>query len=87
MLAILEDGINCFQENLRAQDVRRSRLFQDAEAWIVELDGDWVFSFENVCEALDINPAYVRQGLLRWRENKLSKHPEPRSSQRKKMAG
>ena len=87
MLAILEDGINCFQENLRAQDVRRSRLFQDAEAWIVELDGDWVFSFENVCEALDINPAYVRQGLVRWRENKLSKHPEPRSSQRKKMAG
>ena len=87
MLAILEDGINCFQENLRAQDVRRSRLFQDAEAWIVELDGDWVFSFENVCEALDINPAYVRQGLLRWRENKLSKHPEPGSSQRKKMAG
>src|SRR2546427_4365343 len=87
MLAILEDGINCFQENLRAQDVRRSRLFQDAEAWIVELDGDWVFSFENVCEALGINPAYVRQGLLRSRENKLSKHPEPRSSQRKKMAG
>jgi hypothetical protein len=31
MLAILEDAINCFQDNLLAQDVRRSRLFHEVE--------------------------------------------------------
>jgi hypothetical protein len=69
MLAILEDAINCFQDNLLAQDVRSSRLFHEAEEWIVEADSDRVFSFDNVCEALDLNPAYLRQGLLRWMEN------------------
>src|SRR5437870_7079582 len=66
MLAILEDAIHCFQDNLLAQNVRRRQLFEEAEEWIVEVDGDWVFSFENICEALGFNPAYVRQGLLRW---------------------
>jgi hypothetical protein len=44
MLAILEDAINCFQDNLLAQDVRNSRLFHEAEEWIVEADSDGVFS-------------------------------------------
>ncbi|MGE5306289.1 MAG: hypothetical protein ACM3TN_23515 [Alphaproteobacteria bacterium] len=74
MLAILEDAINCFQNNLLAQNVRRRRLFEEAEEWIIEVDGDWVFSFENICEVLGFNPAYVHQGLLRWMENKLPKH-------------
>jgi hypothetical protein len=71
MLAILEDAIHCFQDNLFARNVRSRRLFEEAEQWIVEADGDWVFSFENICEALEFNPAYVRQGLLRWMANKL----------------
>src|SRR6185436_3968002 len=76
MLAILEDAIHCFQDNLFARNVRSRRLFEEAEQWIVEADGDWVFSFENICEALGFNPAYVRQGLLRWMANKLPKHPK-----------
>ena len=88
MLAILEDAIHCFQDNLFARNVRGRRLFEEAEEWIVEVDGDWVFSFENICEALGFNPAYVRQGLLRWMANKLPKHPKGASSwEGKKMAG
>ena len=67
MLAILEDAVDCFQNNVFAQSVKGRRLFQEAEKWVVEVDGDWVFSFENVCETLELNPAYVRQGLLRCR--------------------
>ena len=67
MLAILEDAVDCFQNKVFAQSVKGRRLFQEAEKWIVEVDGDWVFSFENVCETLELNPAYVRQGLLRCR--------------------
>jgi hypothetical protein len=88
MLALLEDAIHCFQDNLLTQNVRSRRLFEEAEEWIVEVDGDWVFSFENICEALGFNPAYVRQDLLRWVANKLPKHPKGASSwEGKKMAG
>jgi len=64
-LAILEDAVDCFQNNLLRPSLKSRRLFQEAEKWIVEVDGDWIFSFENVCEALGLNPAYVRQGMLR----------------------
>jgi hypothetical protein len=88
MLAILEDAIHCFQDNLFTRNVRGKRLCEEAEEWIVEADGDRVFSFENICEALGFNPAYVRQGLLRWVANKLPKHPKGASSwEGKKMAG
>jgi hypothetical protein len=87
MLAILEDAINCFQDNLLAQNVRRRRLFEEAEEWIVEADGDWVFSFENICEVVGFNPAYVHQGLLRWMENKLPKHRKgPRHGKEEKSS-
>ena len=68
MLAILEDGIRCYLENLYASGAKRKRVFEDAAAWIIETDGDWVFSFDHVCDALGLNPEYVRQGLLRWKE-------------------
>jgi hypothetical protein len=87
MLAILEDAINCFQDNLPAQSLRSRRLFEEAEEWIVEADGDWVFSFENICEALGFNPAYGRQGLLRWVANKLPKHPKGPRHGKEREAG
>jgi hypothetical protein len=66
-LAILEDAINCFQENVMAESGKRKKLFDEAEAWILDDGGDWIFSFQNVCELLGLSPAYVRQGLLRWK--------------------
>jgi hypothetical protein len=88
MLAILEDAIHCFQDNLLTQNVRSRRLFEEAEEWIVEADGDWIFSFENICEALGFNPAYLREGLLRWMKNKLPKHCKRASPwEGKKMVG
>ncbi len=75
MVAILEDGIKCFQDNVLARSGRRKRLFEEAEQWILEVGDDWIFSFENICEALGLNPQYVRRGLLRWKERKLTHHP------------
>jgi hypothetical protein len=86
MLAILEDGIFCYLDNLHATGSKKKRLFEDAAAWIVETDGDWVFSFASVCDALCLNPQYVRQGLLRWKE----KGGDPRrigDGARTKLAG
>jgi hypothetical protein len=45
--------------------------FADAQAWILESNSEWIFSFVNCCEALGIEPDYLRQGLLRWKRTKL----------------
>ena len=37
----------------------------------MEKNSDWPFSFENICEVLGFDPAYLRQGLLRWKRKKL----------------
>jgi hypothetical protein len=47
------------------------RLFRDAEDWITLEDKKWVFSFDNVCEALDIDPNYLRRGLREWKIRQL----------------
>lgn len=87
MLAILEDAVSRYQDNLLSQDKRGKRLFADAEDWIVEAGSDWIFSFENVCEALGLNPAYVRQGLLRWKEKNRQEQSHQGALERKKLAG
>lgn len=76
LLAVLEDAVACFQKHLFAQDKKGKAVFQEAEEWIMEEGSDWVFSFENICEVLEFNPQYVRQGLLRWKETKLANRPK-----------
>ena len=87
MLAILEDGIFCYLDNRHATNNKKKRLFQDASAWIVENDADWVFSFESVCDALGLNPQYVRQGLLRWKEKGGNPHRQIDGATPAKLAG
>jgi hypothetical protein len=87
MLAILEDAVNCFQENLSAESGKRKILFNDVEQWIRADGSDWVFSFDHICEALGFTPAYVRQGLLRWQEKNRSKRFKGGTWERKRMAG
>lgn len=87
MLAILKDAVSTFQADLFAANVKSSRRYEQAKDWITETDGDWVFSFENICEHLGLNPAYVRNGLLRWMENKLANQHRNTSWARKKMVG
>ncbi len=73
MLGVLDDAINCFQKNLLAENRRRKKLFDEAEEWILDEARDWIFSFENICEVLGFNAEYLRYGLVRWKEKKLSK--------------
>ena len=68
MLAVLDDAINCYRDNLFSPRGKARRLFDEAEEWIVTPGGDRVFSFDNVCESLGLNPEYLRRGLQRWKE-------------------
>ncbi len=71
ILSVLEDAVECFMKCIDSSTNKGQRLFRDAEEWINLEDKHWVFSFDNVCEMLDINPAYLRAGLRRWKERKL----------------
>jgi len=73
MLGVLDDAVNCFQENLLAKSGRGRKLFDEAEEWILDEARDCIFSFENICEVLGFNAEYLRHGLVRWKEKKLSK--------------
>jgi hypothetical protein len=87
MLAILEDGIHSYQDNLNASHAKRKRDFDEAAAWIVDADSDWVFSFTNVCDALGLSPEYLRQGLLRWKERSDKAMRPSRHIDAEKLAG
>jgi hypothetical protein len=72
MLAVLEDAIAAFQ---RAYIQPRAAVEEDSEvpgndveAWLESRDMSWPFSFESICQALDMEAEYLRNGLLRWRE-------------------
>ena len=72
MLAVLEDGIRCFQKYALARNSKGKRLFREAENWILEEDGDWLFSFENICAVWGLDPNYIRHGLIQGREKLLT---------------
>src|SRR5437773_7888821 len=71
MLAVLEDAIACYQKYILARDGKGKILFQETEEWVLDGNGDWLFSFANVCDTLGFDPDYVRRGLLEWKAKKL----------------
>ncbi|HEY6365221.1 MAG TPA: hypothetical protein VI585_10585, partial [Candidatus Binatia bacterium] len=66
MVAVLEEALIDYQRCSNADGNKERERFAKAEAWILETDTEWLFSFVNCCEALGIAPDYLRQGLLRW---------------------
>ncbi|HLK85788.1 MAG TPA: hypothetical protein VKT27_04710 [Candidatus Binataceae bacterium] len=71
VLSVLEDAVECFMKCIDSSTNKGQRLFREAEEWINLEDKKWVFSFDNVCEMLDVNPEYLRRGLHEWKLRKL----------------
>lgn len=72
MLAVLEDGIRCFQEHLTNPRSNPRLLSKQSEDWIRAIDYEWPFSFNNVCETLGIDPDALREKLLTWKAKRLA---------------
>jgi hypothetical protein len=66
LLAVLEDGIRCFQENLFAVNGKRRGLFDEAKDWLFSDDANWFCSFVSICTLLNLEPSYIRRGLREW---------------------
>jgi hypothetical protein len=65
--AVLQEGIETYMKYAAATGRRGQRLFAEAEQWIMQDDDRWLYSFMNICHALDLNPDYLRSGLRHWR--------------------
>jgi len=74
MLAVLESATEDFQKYALATDNRGKELFDAAEEWILETGSPSFFSFENICENLELHPGYMRQGFIRWKAEKQNGH-------------
>ena len=66
LLAILEDGIRCYQENLFAAGGKRRTLFEESRDWLFSDDAGWFCSFISLCTLLNLEPNYIRRGLRQW---------------------
>lgn len=72
MLAVLEEAVATYQRYVTCTGRRGSRLFREAEAWIMEDEASWPCSFRSVCDVLGLDPGYLRHGLERWRDRERS---------------
>jgi hypothetical protein len=55
MFAVLNDAILCYQNNLGMQRPHARRSLTETKEWLFRLPGDAPFSFENICEVLQID--------------------------------
>jgi hypothetical protein len=92
MLAVLEDAIKCVEKYAKVKSERNRKAFDETIDWIRTQNDEWLFSFDNVCDALDFNAGRLRDALLqmvvgrrriRTAEQSL---PTPLFSQRKERA-
>lgn len=67
--AVLEDGVLCYLGRARRRRIDRRILQREAEHWIRVEDWESPFSFNNVCEALGLDPQSTRDVILGWRDD------------------
>jgi hypothetical protein len=67
MLAVLEDALRCLQTYAESRNPVHRKAFGEAEAWILDRKAQGPFAFDTICEALGIQPDYLRDGIRQWR--------------------
>jgi hypothetical protein len=63
MLAVLNDAIECLTKYRDCKSRAQRALYREAREWILSKDTIGLYSFESVCETLQIDPNCLRLGL------------------------
>jgi hypothetical protein len=77
MQAMLQDAVLCLMRQAAPAN-ERPQLYAEALAWVESRSHAWVFSFENVCEALGINAEFARRRLLAIAEQPVEENASGR---------
>jgi len=85
LLAVLCDAIVVFQRRVVGIAGSRTRP-NEAERWILSDDRRWLYSFVNVCEALDLAHEPLRRALIAWRWRVAATNRSP-AARRRLLAG
>jgi hypothetical protein len=92
MLAILTDAVECLHKHSGSRQPTGMKLFREAKEWIFDEDQKGAFSFLNVCDALDLDPCYIRRGIVNLNfglgseATKNSRAPQVRPTRSKRTA-
>lgn len=64
MLGVLQDAVESYRKACDPARRVSPRTRREVCSWFASHDRTWPFSFERICEALDLDPDYLRRGLL-----------------------
>jgi hypothetical protein len=82
MLAVLLDAMHIYVQPTEEWQHEKRRLFVETRRWLDSKDRTWLFSYERVCEALDVDPDRLRTILRARRRAACDARSEPRISLR-----
>jgi hypothetical protein len=73
MLGIFEDAVNIYcQRHSGRLSLRRLR---EVERWFESRDDAYIFSFERICQVLNLDADYIRRGLKSFRAHSRPARP------------
>jgi hypothetical protein len=70
MLVVLQDALRCLTKYAQSRNEKGRTVFQETEKWVFATAEDGVFSFNSICEALGLDPGYIRKGVTRLTKDK-----------------
>ncbi|WKZ56616.1 MAG: hypothetical protein QY326_07755 [Bdellovibrionota bacterium] len=62
--AVLFDGVQAYMSHAFAGSSRKRSKYREAYHWVHSNNDEYVFSFDNCCDALGVNPEALRYGLM-----------------------
>lgn len=63
-VAVLESALYDMQRYRNARRAREQRLFRESYAWFTSEDDNGPFAFITICHSLELDPIYIRKGVL-----------------------
>jgi hypothetical protein len=87
MMAVLQDAIRCFQVGTHAKSGSKLLDFYEAREWLFGKTCEGPFSFQSVCEVLEIAPQYLRIGLAALQSHEVAGFRKPRLGRRGPVLG
>lgn len=77
MFAVLQDAVACWFRWRDGGTARRRRLFEETHSWFWAPNPSGLYAFERICEVFNLDPGYIRHGLMRWHPSVQEQHAQP----------
>ncbi len=61
MVEVMMDAIKCLKKAVRSRNGIKRSLYEKTKSWFLDDSEDWIFSFKNICNVLNLNADYLRR--------------------------